>query len=240
MHRVIFATATLCLLISHQSQAELVTYRFTGSIESMYEADCSPDGAGGCSWTNTDVTSSSFYSPHEFNVGDEWSATYTWDTESPRSGISDDGAQGIYSGAVKDGSVVSTSFEVPSAALPKSFDDSLSVTNNRNFGGRVYDALSISQAFATPDWFFNSQVFLIDNTGTIYNDLDIPAMVALDDFDGSVFRGSFVNRQTSDQLQIRMNLTSATRVVPIPAAAWLFGSALIGLVGVTRHQSSKV
>ncbi|WP_201097415.1 VPLPA-CTERM sorting domain-containing protein [Thiocystis minor] len=32
----------------------------------------------------------------------------------------------------------------------------------------------------------------------------------------------------------------ASTAVPIPAAAWLFGSALMGLVGVARRRSSKV
>jgi hypothetical protein len=35
------------------------------------------------------------------------------------------------------------------------------------------------------------------------------------------------------------NVVFATAVVPVPAAAWLFGSGLIGLIGVAKRKQSK-
>ena len=51
--------------------------------------------------------------------------------------------------------------------------------------------------------------------------------------------------QTPDQLLFKVELTGATEkvdlngnltAVPVPAAAWLFGSALLGLAGVARRR----
>ncbi|MBI5042207.1 MAG: VPLPA-CTERM sorting domain-containing protein, partial [Gammaproteobacteria bacterium] len=43
---------------------------------------------------------------------------------------------------------------------------------------------------------------------------------------------------TYDYNEDKINLSgSATSAVPVPAAAWLFASGLLGLVGVARRRS---
>ncbi|TCT19235.1 VPLPA-CTERM sorting domain-containing protein [Thiobaca trueperi] len=48
--------------------------------------------------------------------------------------------------------------------------------------------------------------------------------------------------QFSTQLgknEVTATFSSGTAVVPLPAAAWLFGSALLGLVGIARRRQSS-
>ena len=66
----------------------------------------------------------------------------------------------------------------------------------------------------------NSWILLLDNI--FPNDPN---------FDGFVAADGFVYDDTIDFLQSQVN-------VPIPAAAWLFGSGLLGLIGIARKKAA--
>jgi hypothetical protein len=45
-----------------------------------------------------------------------------------------------------------------------------------------------------------------------------------------------VNNTEFSHTQESMSIVDVTTVVPIPSAAWLFGSGLIGLIGIARRK----
>lgn len=54
---------------------------------------------------------------------------------------------------------------------------------------------------------------------------------------GTAWGSSFQNTQYSEVFNV--TITGAGNPVPVPAAAWLFGSGLVGLVGVARRRRQK-
>lgn len=50
--------------------------------------------------------------------------------------------------------------------------------------------------------------------------------------------GAFDGTPYTEQFEITVNGTAAAPTVPVPAAVWLFGSGLLGLVGVARRRSA--
>lgn len=83
----------------------------------------------------------------------------------------------------------------------------------------TFSDLSLSQTSSALS--FNAD--LIYTSGTLMNDLDLPGYRRLE------------GTQFNDTAQLRAKLGQVA-VVPVPAAAWLFGSGLLGLVGVARRK----
>jgi len=58
-------------------------------------------------------------------------------------------------------------------------------------------------------------------------------------FGGGIFNGSYDdsagNRLATYGMDLRLNLTP----VPVPAAAWLFGSGIVGLIGLARRKHKQ-
>ena len=75
-------------------------------------------------------------------------------------------------------------------------------------------------------------------TGALLSDtITLDGLVGLETFDfnwGSLASVSWTNVDPSQALQLD-NISVSTTVVPVPAAVWLFGSGLLGLVGVARR-----
>jgi len=56
------------------------------------------------------------------------------------------------------------------------------------------------------------------------------------DLSGTVFELSNINTNTTNPYQFYIETMDVT-AVPVPAAAWLFASGLLGLVGIARRKS---
>ncbi len=74
--------------------------------------------------------------------------------------------------------------------------------------------------------------FIIDNVEYI---LDISGFLV-----GGALADEFWTMEDANNTATMQGVvTERANIIPIPAAAWLFGSALIGLVGVARRRASK-
>jgi len=78
---------------------------------------------------------------------------------------------------------------------------------------------------------------LIDEDQTVFSDDSLPALLTLDDFE--IFEMSIVGDADSGiLLYFDIDTISAPTIVPLPPAIWLFGSALLGLVGWSRGKKT--
>ena len=76
-----------------------------------------------------------------------------------------------------------------------------------------------------------TEYFLIKIGNVTTGDADTFLFDNLEKFEYAYF--TLVDLNTTDLLKI----SHITTVIPVPAAAWLFGSALLGLVGVARRRA---
>ena len=77
-----------------------------------------------------------------------------------------------------------------------------------------------------------------DSSGSVFSDTSLPLNLSLNDFDirTLILRSG----QPNDiKYQIDGEITAlSVSAVPIPAAVWLFGSGIIGLIGVARRKKA--
>ncbi len=81
-----------------------------------------------------------------------------------------------------------------------------------------------------------SQIFVrfTDSTGTVFSDRSLPETLNSADFD---FRGGSRIDLDGNGGSVQFNVTGFTAtIIPVPAAVWLFSSALAGLGWVRRRQ----
>lgn len=86
--------------------------------------------------------------------------------------------------------------------------------------GFMFDMTSVNVVFQ------NSNFLLLSGSGTVSGN-GFDATQGIWNFSG----------QTATQITFSWSSSSAT-VVPVPAAAWLFGSGLLGLVGIARRKNA--
>jgi len=72
-----------------------------------------------------------------------------------------------------------------------------------------------------------------ENFATLWNDNVLTVL------DVDAFNDTYWNDQDNAAFAQNVAEWVATATVPIPAAAWLFGSGLIGLVGMARRKAAK-
>jgi hypothetical protein len=216
-------------LFSISANAGLVTYDYSGTISSLYEAKCKQTSNGGCDGYDIEHSdSSNMYLDYIFSVGDTFSGSFTYETQATLSGISSDGYQAIYSDGVISQSFTLGSYYAPSAELAGGEDGNLSIVNGR-YGTDVFQTGSY---YSNSEWFSGATVSLQDNTDSIFNDMSIPNEL---DFNGFHYKGFslfFLDRSTNDQLQLRGNITSLVKApinVPEPNSIWLFCLALLSV-----------
>jgi hypothetical protein len=222
------------LLFSISANAGLVTYDYSGTISSLYEAECIQASSGGCNGYDIKHSdSSNMYPDYMFSVGDTFSGSFTYDTQATLSGISSDGYQAIYLDGVISQIFTLGSYSAPSAELADGVDGSLSIVDGR-YGTDVFQTGSY---YSSSDWFSGATISLQDNTDSIYNDMSIPNAL---DFNGFHYKGFslfFLQRSNNDQLQLRGNITSLVKApidVPEPSSIWLFGLALLSIGNILR------
>jgi hypothetical protein len=119
-------------------------------------------------------------------------------------------------------------------------DPFVQIGNNGGFG----DHFSIADR--DPDTVFDInvgdfqqlQVFLSDSSATVFHDLSLPSTLDLSDFDGRklLLRGGIYGAlpgSLDSQYIIDGVITSLNPLaVPVPGAVWLFGSGMLGLIGI--------
>lgn len=99
--------------------------------------------------------------------------------------------------------------------------ENTSCTNN---GGLLNACLGLA-AYNVPPLLLNTPY----DIGVTTNTLDAGG-------NGILFSDYMVNVGTAGEANYQVTYTFTGQPVPVPAAAWLFGSALLGLVGVSRKR----
>jgi len=128
---------------------------------------------------------------------------------------------------VLDGDIISASLTLRAG----SFDSDNSVDGQNQI---FLDGLLVDTAFI--DGFSTANSNLVE-TRTI--DLDMAFFALLADGNVSLLGTVISEASGSGSFQVdflRLDITTAPAVVPVPAAAWLFGSALLGLFGFSRRK----
>lgn len=114
--------------------------------------------------------------------------------------------------------------------------------------GTVVDAWSVFSLtsganYDDTDTLFNGMQFgigLFSFGGSLYSGLDYQNLPP----DLSAVDGGFIYIEQADaagntQFLALGRLTETTAVVPVPAAVWLFGSGLLGLIGIARRKTQR-
>jgi hypothetical protein len=110
-----------------------------------------------------------------------------------------------------------------------------------NFSGQVltfsFDWNVVLQASATGDADAEASVDFLDDVGAV----DILYIVndrTADLITGGSFAFELASAEFNDIAGFVDTTGTATAVIPVPAAVWLFGSGLLGLVGIARRKQA--
>lgn len=119
-----------------------------------------------------------------------------------------------------------------------SLSGSLDADSNNNMLG-----FDLAVLFTTADP-GNITLSIYTNQATyIYDDLSLPDVSFEQEFfgfvssEGELFTGFNLTSNTWGTAAALDNVTLGTTIVPVPSAVWLFGSGLIGLIGLARRKS---
>ena len=100
-------------------------------------------------------------------------------------------------------------------------DANVEITGTLLGGGSVSDTF-----FIDPTGIFGTDWFFLGLTGTVFDSANLTSV-------------SFVNQSPANYLAVDdLLLDIRISAIPIPAAVWLFGTALIGLVGLSKRRNS--
>lgn len=146
-------------------------------------------------------------------------------------------------GALEQGIYVSAPGPIPS--LPTSANYTAAIENARTFIGNVNAALNAAGSTGAQSSglaFYDTTAFRGDVGGNYNTETDFGTTVSLyravrefDDFANDT-PDTLVNAEVGFVTLDASGVTFAP--VPVPAAAWLMGSALLGLVGVSRRRAA--
>ena len=110
-----------------------------------------------------------------------------------------------------------------------------------NFSGQVltfsFEWSAVLEASATGDALANASVDFLDEEGYV-NILEIVTDKSQDVITGGSFEFTLLNGESNPFGGFVDTFGEATAVIPVPAAVWLFGSGLLGLVGVARRRQA--
>jgi len=125
--------------------------------------------------------------------------------------------------------------------FPTNPESVVSVIND--IGGR--DILSVSSAATIGTTDVETNIRLFDFTENVFSDDSLPTAFSGQDFDLSfIATCSQCSRLTFSRVQDNFGFTDfraqldTLNAVPIPAAIWLFGTALIGLLGFSKRRKA--
>jgi hypothetical protein len=205
------------------SEASLVSYSFKGKLDS--------------------VTDSYNLLSGQFAAGNTFSGVFVYDTSFPESSTTQsDPTTAIYS-AVKSFSVNINGYEIKRDGILNGY---VQVWNNAIVGPRIVDAFTVDAGLDyTPPITIGSRtvagadVMLFDNTHTASkNGKLMPTTVSLNDYATRSFSAIELDLNTNKAFYLNGTITDLLPTpTPIPAAAWLFGSGLAGLIGLRRKSA---
>lgn len=204
-------TSIIPLTLSAGVNAAVVQYDFNGAVSNDFNS--------------------------QINLAETFTLSFLIDTETPGIAINDYIQYEITSGTIDFSGGYSGSFG----------GGQFKVTNNNTIGLQTgYDIITI---YTYPYYdvsgmpnnygsdFNNLQLKMWDSTGTALTDASIPGVLNSPDWDGS--DGNILwNTPTLRHNDLVASSISVVSPVPIPAAAWLFGSGLLGLIGVAKHRNN--
>jgi len=224
------------------ANAAEVTIPLNGSVSTITFRDCLSYSTYCTSYQSgsTSLATTTFFNGLSILSKDVFSASFTYNTSTPMASTTSDGTVAFYDLSQSSFSVGQVS--LPSQTLPSPQYSSLGIGNG-SFGFKS-DALSVDARYQNPEWTASVFIYLRDSSGTTYSNVSLPSSVDLSDFDSGTFEFTFTNRLNGDYLVVDGNIDGSFRpqppqppTVPTPAAAWLFGSGLIGLAGIRRGRS---
>ena len=122
-----------------------------------------------------------------------------------------------------------------------SLDSAVGAGGFTSFSGAVIDsgAGTVTDGLSTFGATDPVSQLLASFTFTALSNGSFNFVVADDAFQGGFLYGDF-SQVLNDLGGTDLIATANISVVPLPAAVWLFGSALIGLVGMSRRQKQRV
>jgi len=180
------------------------------------------------------VVSNDFNS--QINLAETFTLSFLVDTETPGIAINDYIQYEIISGAIDFSGGYSGSFG----------GGQFRVTNNNTIGLQTgydiikiytypyYDVSGMPNNYGSD--FNNLQLQMWDSTGTVLTDGSIPVSLNSSDWDGSDGNILWNTPTLRHNDLVVSGVSVGASVVPIPAAVWLFGSGLLGLIGVGARR----
>lgn len=212
MFRLFAVVLTLSFGVTQASLAATYTYSFVADFDSI-------SGTDGVANSSTSDIAGGFSTLTGTITLDDTSASAV-------SGGSN-GAKGYYAAPVLTiNEFTSALLEAPERTVVEndatSFDQLFFGYTNPVGVGDVYDRVDL---------------ILRDSSRTAFSSTDLPTSLILSDFNLATL---FFYGRTSDGFERRnFNVVSLTpSVIPVPAAVWLFGTALVGLIGFGRRRKA--
>ena len=225
---------TLSVLLIFASQnvlADLVSYNFTATVRLVDTTELSDLGIS-------------------VSVGDSIIGSFSYDpTNATADGISTS-FQSVYGFDVPPSSMSYTVGGYTYTAEDKQLGGSWSLPSNPDFAVGVVDSLfgrdilSISSASTIGAADLTTNIRLFDFSEAVFSNDSLPTVYSGQDFDltyAGLSEGTrltlFHPENNFSSVVFEAELTSLN-AVPVPAAVWLFGTALIGLVGFSRRRKT--
>lgn len=226
-----FIPMFILMVFAVQSYAS--TIDFEGTVNRIYEYNRSTGQT-----TYKDVSD---LFGHEFNIGDAYRGTFTFNQTGTRLGGNDNYA--VYNHTTVSGITVNIG-----DYLFDSYNDNretgyLQIQNNLIMTGDDTDGFSIFDKYYKNGLTESAEFYLFDRSATVYNGLSIPETINMNDFDTRMFHQSFVDNN-GNQLHVFGKTTNFNERVsaapaPEPTTFLLLGIGLLGATGVIR-KSQKV
>lgn len=212
LFRFLFASILLVLTFGSVSQAAIVTLSFSGQI-----------------------TQANFYAADPFSgaitVGTPFTGTYTFDTDTPDSSPLVAG----YSRYLHSGPPYGINAQI--GGFSGTSENNATSLNYRIITdpAHVHDIQASNVTFGGVNAYL-MQIFLRDTTLTALSDTNLSSDPPnLSDYQTKNFFLGIGSSSSADATFT--GEVYSISAVPVPAAAWLFGSALLGLVGMGRRRS---
>jgi hypothetical protein len=203
------AFACVVALISTSSYSSIIIYDFTGTVTD----------AGNIAGVSA-------------SIGDTIIGKFAYDTAT-----SDSNADPTLGDYINFGITPPLMITLPSGSITFGDFTSVFVTVDTN----INIAAGLPDPTAPGFYIDHDIIFSLNSTSTALATDAIPTNIDLNDFDSVIGTFSSFNFNlflpTGDPIQYSID-TLTIRAVPIPSAVWLFGSGLLGLIGISKRKKA--
>ncbi|MEI8280340.1 MAG: VPLPA-CTERM sorting domain-containing protein [Bacteroidota bacterium] len=217
---ILIVSCSFTISTAKTSQADLVSYTFQGNL--------------------TGITDNNNLLNGQFSAGNLFHGSFTYDTSAPEnSSFLTDPTTGLYS-AVRSFTVNINGYNI--TRVSSSLYGYLQVWDNAN----SIDAFTLNSGIVTPPIAIGSGTVISSVDFNLYdfthtaskNGKLIPTTVNLSDYGYRSFDIFEGNMTTNQYFILDGTITDLQPTpTPIPAAAWLMGSGLIGLIGMRKRAT---